>query len=214
MFHISLLRTFPIIEDKSIPRAFYRVFDKKEYAEEFLNGNIWTQPISQHSINKNNPRYDQNEGIFEDLVKIKAEMGTYHYTKLGVDYIFFVNEILKDFGEKEASLYIQGQYDSNSLSTTYIDIDNKTRSLDVVENSLKFGKYFVVFDFKSLSIPLLKYRIIVDFIKYNNKLSKGPFVKNQKYSLEQEIRILFPKISEYGKIFKIPPINGKMFEVQ
>lgn len=214
MFHIPPFRTFPIIDDKSIPRVFYRVFDKKEYAEEFLNGNIWTQPISQHSINKNNPRYDKNEGIFEDLVEIKAGMGTYRYTKLGVDYVFLVNEILKDFGEKEASLYIQGQYNSNSLSTTYIDIDNKTKSTDVITNSLKFGKYFVVFDFKSLSIPLLKYRIIVDFIKYNNKLSKGPFVKNQKYSLEQEIRILFPKISEYGKIFKIPPINGKMFEVQ
>lgn len=214
MFHIPPFRTFPIIDDKPIPRIFYRVFDKKEYAEEFLNGNIWTQPISQHSINKNNPRYDKNEGIFEDLVEMKAEMGTYHYTKLGVDCVLFVDKILKDFEEKEASLYIQGQYDSNSLSITYIDIDNETRSLDVVGNSLKFGKYFVVFDFKSLFVPLLKYGAIFDFIKYNNKLSKGPFVKNQEYSLEQEIRILFPKISEHGKIFKIPPINGKIFEVQ
>lgn len=197
-------------------RAFYRVFDEYGYAKAFLNGDIWTQPISNQSkIDQTNPRFDENEGLFEDIIKITKGKEIERYTKLGNDFVYLNNKILKFCRANEAYLHISSTYKCNSLSVTFINTSDKERGIDVIKNSFKFGKYFVIFDFPTLSIPLrTKYNAKLDFINYNDNLSLGPFVKRKKYELEQEIRFIFPNISEFGHVFKIEPLFGKIISTK
>lgn len=207
---------FPIINGQIIPRAFYRVFDKKEYAQSFMSGQIHTQPIDYYSnLTVSLARRDKCEGIFEDLIYICKTPEKYHYSKLGNSFEILSQNLLEDFRITDAILSIQGYAHVNILCTTYIDLSKKEWSLQILQHSLKFGNYFVFFNYNFLLANLSKkYRTITHPVIYGNHLSYSPFVKKKRYELEQECRFLFPDICESNKLLYIPPLPAILINVE
>lgn len=200
-------------------RVFYRVFEKEEYARSFMKGNIWTQPSSAHaeSCKKGNIRFDKNEGLFQDLLHISLSTPIIEYRRLGTNINILAGEICKDYDFKDTYIQLSGNYNCNTLSITYFDryIVDDTHNINVIRNSLKFGKYIVVFNFYELQLKLKEVEhVYFQPVIYDNKCSLGPFVKRKKYELDQEIRFIFPYINERGYIIKIPPLDSRLLTIK
>lgn len=195
-------------------RVFYGVFEKEEYAKSFMDGNIWTQPSSSYAVcKKEDVRFDKNEGLFEDLLHISLSNPMLEYRRLGTNINILSGEICKDYGCRDAYMQLSGNYNCNILSITYLDqlIADDTHNINVIMNSLKFGKHIVVFDFYELQSKLREVEhVYFHPVIYDNKYSLGPFVKRKKYEFDQEIRFIFPYIHEKGYIIKIPPLNNRL----
>lgn len=194
-------------ESVHIPRVFYRVFDKMEYATDFVNGNIFIKSVQEfQNVATAGVRGDENEGKFQDIVDICTSDNVF-YSKLGNRILIETNEMIRNFNLRLYDrLLLNSTYCYRILCCSYVDLnDDKNAIYKVLKHCSKFGKYFVFFDFAELSYKLNNViSVIGSSIEYSDDTLLHPFVKKKKFSQENEYRFLFLPSNEH--YVNIPPL--------
>ena len=123
----------------------YKVFDKEEWAKEFVNGIIQITSVNQFSETQDLNRRDENEGNVVDYHKIDKNMNFQTLNIFGKqNYGVFVN-LLKQDGYNVDDIIIESYYKTNvcvlclTSFETNISMDELT---NVTCESLNKGNYF------------------------------------------------------------------------
>lgn len=200
-----------------------RVFDKLDYALDFIDGKFRTHSLSYYSKSEfcDESRFDENEENFEQLISVDLNKDNQIYKNLfNGEYVVIRNDLLKkDFKLLEnPMIYFNEKLKNNVLCVYCLSIkelyEMSSNDINNLFNDIKSkGKYVVVFKLQDLYRNILencKDFMMCGKIIYSDKWSSHPFIKKECYKNEREFRFLFKSTSEYID-YKIKPLKPLLF---